>query len=96
MSKSAHRRRGRGGRKFKPGSGHDQQAAIAALRKALSLMEAEADEVVARQPKPKRRIHPGPYRVGEQHRAWPEWTWDGAKFVPTDEGPEQLNLPTQI
>lgn len=23
------------------------------------------------------------YSVGERHRCWPEWTWDGAAFVRT-------------
>lgn len=22
-----------------------------------------------------------PYRKGETHRAWPEWSWDGEKFI---------------
>jgi hypothetical protein len=24
---------------------------------------------------------PGLYVVGERHRCWPEWTWDGNAFV---------------
>lgn len=24
------------------------------------------------------------YQPGEQHRCWPEWTWDGKWFVRTD------------
>jgi hypothetical protein len=29
-------------------------------------------------------VRTGPYRVGGRHRCWPEWTWDGEAFVPTN------------
>ena len=29
-------------------------------------------------PKRRKRKATGSYEIGEQHRAWPEWTWDGS------------------
>ena len=26
-----------------------------------------------------------PYEVGELHRAWPEWAWNGKAFVPIED-----------
>lgn len=43
---------------------------------------AEADRVYGTSPKPRnKRSTYRPLKPGDLHPAWPEWRWDGEKFV---------------
>jgi len=50
------------------------------LAELFEIFKDKLDEIPRRR-RPKVGPRMGEYRIGERHRRWPAWVWDGAAFI---------------